>query len=252
MKSILLIDDDKFVTTLYKAKLESEGFAADAAHSGSEALQKLDQNRPDLIVLDLNMPGITGVELLKSIRAVPLLRHIPVIVFSSGYIKTLVDEATQLGIYKFFAKAQCPPKILISEIKELLSREPTTASFLAADAAAAPESLTTDDLPALLEQFTASTDPSTLHTVLVKIYKASRNLINRALEATDGTVQGQLGRALEKLIEDLYAHPEHITDSTKHTLAAGLQKLGRIDAEKAKPTLESELALKDLLRSLEE
>lgn len=252
MKSILLIDDDKFVTTLYKAKLESEGFAVDAAHSGIEALQKLEQNRPDLIVLDLNMPGITGVELLKSIRAVPLLRHIPVIVFSSGYIRTLVDEATQLGIYKFFAKAQCPPKILISEIKELLSKEPTTASFLAADAAALSEELTPGDLPSLSDQFTASADPSTLHTVLVKIYKASRDYINRALEANDGTVQGQLGRALEKLFDDLYAHPEHITESTKHTLSAGLQKLGRLDAEKSKPALESELALKGLLKSLEE
>ncbi|MBV5344064.1 MAG: hypothetical protein JZU63_00225, partial [Rhodoferax sp.] len=114
------------------------------------------------------------------------------------------------------------------------------------------EDLTPGDLPSLSDQFTASADPSTLHTVLVKIYKASRDYINRALEANDGTVQGQLGRALEKLFDGLYAHPEHITESTKHTLSAGLQKLGRLDAEKSKPALESELALKGLLKSLEE
>ncbi len=252
MKSILLIDDDQFVTTLYKAKLQSEGFEVNAAHSGNEALEKLEQSRPDVIVLDLNMPGITGAELLRAIRAVPLWQHIPVIVFSSGYIRSLVEEATQLGVHKFFAKAQCPPKMLISEIKELFSKMASTESHLPADAAALPVALTTDDLPALLELFTASEEPAMLHAVLLKIYKASRDHISRALEANDGTVQGQLGHALEKLFEDLYAHPEHITSSTKHTLAAGLQKLGRIDAEKAKPALESELALKGLLRSLED
>jgi len=252
MKSILLIDDDQFVTTLYKAKLQSEGFAVDAANNGNEALEKISQSRPDVIVLDLNMPGITGVELLKSIRAVPLWLHIPVIVFSSGYIRSLAEEAAKLGIHKFFAKAQCPPKMLISEIKELLSKAESNTSHLPDDAAGDPANPSADDIPALLELFSTSGETSMLHATLLKIYKASRNHITRALEANDGTVQGQLGRALEKLIEDLYAHPEHITDSTKHTLAAGLQKLIRIDAEKAKPALESELALKGLLRSLED
>lgn len=252
MKSILLIDDDQFVTTLYKAKLQSEGFAVDAANNGNEALEKIGQSRPDVIVLDLNMPGITGVELLKSIRAVPLWKHIPVIVFSSGYIRSLAEEAAKLGVHKFFAKAQCPPKMLISEIKELLSKAESNTSHLPADADAAPGNPSADDIPALLELFSSPAEPAMLHATLLKIYKASRNHINRALEANDGTVQGQLGRALEKLIEDLYAHPEHTTDSTKHTLAAGLQKLIRIDAEKAKPALESELALKGLLRSLED
>jgi hypothetical protein len=173
-------------------------------------------------------------------------------VFSSGYIRTLVEEASKLGVYKMFTKAQCPPKMLISEIKELLSREPTIASFLAADAAAIPENLTADDLPTLLMMFISSEESATLHGVLQKIYKASRQHITRALEANDGTVQGQLSRALEKLIEDLYAHPEHVTESTKHTLAAGLHKLVRVEEEKSKPALESEMALKDILRSLEE
>jgi CheY-like chemotaxis protein len=251
MKSVLLIDDDQFVTTLYKAKLQSEGLAVDAAHSGTEALTKLEQNRPDIIVLDLNMPGVTGADLLKSIRAVPLWKHIPVIVFSSGYIRALVEEATQLGIHKFFAKAQCPPKMLIAEIKELLNKLDSTESHLPADAAAIPDELTISDIPALVEHFATLEDPAKLHEMLLKIYKASRPCISRAMDATDGTVQGQLGRVLSKLFEDLYDHPEHITASTKQTLAAGLQKLCKIEEEKAKPALESELALKDLLRSLE-
>jgi CheY-like chemotaxis protein len=252
MKSILFIDDDQFVTTLYKAKLQSEGFAADTAHSGSEALEKLGRNCPDLVVLDLNMPGTNGVEVLRSIRGIPQLQHIPVIVFSSGYVQTLVSEAAQLGIHKFLTKAQCPPKMLIAEIKELLSQTAAPASALAADAAAAPGNPSVADLPALLRLFLAAENTAVQHTALLKVYKASRLYISRALEANDGTVQGQLGRALEKLFEDLYTHPEHITGSTKHTLAAGLQKLCLIEEDKPNPALESELALKDILRSLEE
>jgi CheY-like chemotaxis protein len=248
MKSILLIDDDLFVTTLYAAKLQSEGFAVDTAHSGNEAIEKIEKHSPDVIILDLNMPGISGVELLRAIRAVPLFHHIPVIIFSSGYIRTLVDEATQLGVYRILAKSQCSPKMLISEVKELLNRLPTTAALLATDAVALPENLTTDNIPALLELFASSKDPVTLHTMMLKIYKASRIHVSRALEVSEGTPQGQLGRALEKLIEDLYSHPEHVTESTKQTLSAGIQKLIQIETN---PARESETALKDILRSLE-
>jgi CheY-like chemotaxis protein len=251
MKSILLIDDDKFVTTLYAAKLQSEGFAVDTAHSGNEAIEKLEKNRPDIIILDLNMPGISGVELLRAIRAVPLFQHVPVIIFSSAYIRTLVDEAAQLGVNKILAKSQCPPKMLIAEVKKILDRVPATEAFLTADAIALPENPTVDEIPALLEKFAASEEASLLHNVLLKIYKASLIHINKALKENESTVQGQLGRALEKLIEDLYVNPGHITSSTKQTLVAGLQKLGQVYAEKPKPALESEQTLKDLLRSLE-
>ena len=251
MKSILLIDDDKFVTTLYAAKLQSEGFVVDTAHSGEDAIEKLEKNCPDMIVLDLNMPGISGVELLRAIRAVPLFQQVPVIIFSSGYIRSLVDEAKTLGINKILAKSQCPPKMLIAEVKAILGWEPAPVAVLPDDAAALAESPTTDDLPTLLELFVSSKESSVMHGLLLRIYKASLQHINRALAESDSTVQGQLGRALEKLIADLYAHPEHITESTKQTLVAGLQKLNRIYTEKPKTTLDSELALKDLLRSLE-
>ncbi len=251
MKSILFIDDDQFVTTLYKAKLQNEGFSVDTAHSANEAFEHLERKRPDIIILDLNMPGINGVVVLKTIRSVPQLQHIPVIIFSSGYVKALVDEAAQLGIYKFFAKAQCPPKTLISAVTEILSKMAIPASALVADTDAASGSLTTDDLPALLYLFVASENQAEQRSTLLKIYKASRNCINKALAANESTAQGKLSRVVEKLFEDLYAHPEHITASTKHTLAAGLQKLSDIEAESARPVLDSELALKNILRTLE-
>ena len=250
MKSILLIDDDRFVTALYQGRLQSEGFSVNTANSGKEALDKLSQNCPDVIVLDLNMPGITGAALLKSIRDVPQWRQIPVIVFSSGYIKSLVEEATKLGIHKFFAKAQCPPKMLISEIKTLLSQPRATASFPTADVL--PENPTVDDLPALLHLFSASVDSALLHTALLKIYQAVYPCLQTAMALDENTAQGKLGRMLEELFGALHANPEHITATTKQTLIAGLQKLDGLKEVTVKPETDPELALRDFLRSLEE
>ncbi len=251
MKLILFIDDDQFVTTLYKAKLQNEGFAVDVAHSANEAFEKLGQALPDVIVLDLNMPETNGVKILRSIRSVPQVQHIPVIIFSSGYIQALVVEATQLGIHKFFAKAQCPPKVLITEIKDLLSRPAIPISALVADVSALNE-IPSADIPALLDLFAASEASDMQHAVLAKLYKASLRLIKEAVAADKNTIQGKLGRALEKLFEDLYTHAEHITASTKQTLTAALQKLIKIEADKNNPALESERALKGLLRTFEE
>jgi len=250
MKSILFIDDDQFVTALYRTKLQSEGFSMDIAHSGAEALAKLEKNRPDIIILDLNMPGITGVEVLKLIRANLRLQHIPVIIFSNGYVRSLTEEASKLGIQKIFVKAQCPPKILITEIKELLSRDIKPVSDLVIDTADMPE-ITAAETPALISLFASSEDPDTLRDLLKKTYKATSRIITEAAKSAETTLEGKLGRALEKLFEDLYAHPEHITASTKQTLTTALQKLLQIESEKANKALDSEQALKDLLKTLE-
>jgi CheY-like chemotaxis protein len=254
MKQILIIDDDPFVTTLYKTKLQSEGFLVDTAHNGMEALGKLDQGfSPDVIILDLNMPEMNGVEVLQSIRNAPKFRQIPIVVFSSGYVRTLVEKVSQLGVNKFLTKAQCPPNVLISEIKELLSQKPSApVSALAADAAATPGNPVVADIPALLQMFISAQVPSMQHTVLLRIYKASRKYLCKAIEEGAHTMEGKLGRILETLIEDLYAHPEQITDSTKHTLEAGFKKLEQLEKNKVNPVQKSEQALKDLLQSGED
>ena len=122
MTSILFIDDDQFVTTLYKGVLQSEGFVVDTAHTGTEALEKLDQTTPDLIILDLNIPDFNGAEILRLVRSTQHLIHIPVIIFSSGYIQKLVVDVKELGVSKILTKAQCPPGRLLSEVKEILER----------------------------------------------------------------------------------------------------------------------------------
>ena len=81
MKKILVVDDEENIRFLYKEELEEEGFIVELAKSGEEALEKLALFRPDLITLDIRMPGIGGIEALKRIRE--LNRDLPIILCSA-------------------------------------------------------------------------------------------------------------------------------------------------------------------------
>lgn len=124
MKTILTVDDDQFITSMYKSRLRQEGYNAVSANTAEEALAMLENGRPDLIMLDLNLPGTNGAELLRAIRARPETEKTPVVVLSHGYVQHLVDEVFELGILKLFPKATCPPNKVVAELKELLSSLP--------------------------------------------------------------------------------------------------------------------------------
>jgi two-component system response regulator (stage 0 sporulation protein F) len=68
MKRILVVDDEESIRLLYKEELEEEGFVVEVARDGGEALRQLLLFKPDLITLDIKMPGMNGIETLKRIR----------------------------------------------------------------------------------------------------------------------------------------------------------------------------------------
>jgi CheY-like chemotaxis protein len=81
MKKILVVDDEENIRFLYKEELEEEGFAIELAKNGEEALEKLRLFRPDLITLDIKMPGMDGLETLKRIRETE--RDLPIVLCSA-------------------------------------------------------------------------------------------------------------------------------------------------------------------------
>ena len=68
MKKILLVDDEEGIHLLYRSELEEEGYTVHSALSGEEALQKIQIDSPDLVILDINMPGMNGIEVLRQIK----------------------------------------------------------------------------------------------------------------------------------------------------------------------------------------
>jgi len=70
MKKILLVDDEESIHLLYRAELEEEGYNVHSALGGEDALQKLKIVSPDLVILDINMPGMNGIEVLRQIKEI--------------------------------------------------------------------------------------------------------------------------------------------------------------------------------------
>jgi len=91
MKRIMVVDDEENIRFLYKEELEEEGFLVELAENGQEALEKLPFFKPDLITLDIKMPGMDGIETLKRIRETE--RDLP-IVMCTAYGEYKQDLAT--------------------------------------------------------------------------------------------------------------------------------------------------------------
>jgi CheY-like chemotaxis protein len=116
---ILLVDDDLQVVKFLKKTLEAGGYAVTATTSGQEALTRLRQEPPDLLIHDLNMPEPDGFDLLKIARSeFPYLRVLAI----SGYLKgALLDAAKIVGATATLEKPLTAEKLL-SKVREMLGR----------------------------------------------------------------------------------------------------------------------------------
>lgn len=115
MKHILVVDDEKHICELYQSELEDEGYAVTLAHSGKEALEAVERNPPDLIVLDIQMPGMDGIETLEKILGRD--KGIPVIL-NTAY-SHYKDDFTTWGADAYIVKSSDTSK-LKQEVKRLL------------------------------------------------------------------------------------------------------------------------------------
>jgi two-component system cell cycle response regulator DivK len=123
---VLIVDDDSILATLYRIMLQNAGYQVEVADSGESGLFKISLSQPDLVVLDLMLGDMNGVEVLKVLRGNPATKKLPVIVFSSVFLGGLVEEAKAAGATKYLHKTSCSPSRLIDEIQVLLEPEGAT------------------------------------------------------------------------------------------------------------------------------
>ncbi len=250
MKKVFFVDDDVFVTRLYENLLNTKGIQTVVINSGEEAIRRLPGEIPDLVVLDLHMPCVNGVDVLRFIRGHEALKNLPVIVFSNGYVKELVEEVGTLGAKNIFAKLQCKPKQLVEEIEGVLAGQADSAEMERdSELDVASRHLTKvlkGELPRFIELLDTDPRPQARRVCLVHINKIMHDAFQCALAADETLPRGQLGRMLKTLLNDLYNHPGHVSDSTTQTLTQGLNKLVAL-CEEARGKLNSETALKDML-----
>jgi len=123
MKKILLVEDDPFLIDIYTSKLEKECFSVKISESGEDCLKKINQEKPDLILLDILLPKIDGWEILKKIKSDKKLKNIKIIILSNLYQKEDIEKGLSLGADKYLIKANYDPKEVIEEIKKILNKK---------------------------------------------------------------------------------------------------------------------------------
>ena len=119
-KKILIVEDDRFLRELMAKKLAAEGFDVKEAVDGEDGIKKAKEEKPNLILLDLILPGIDGFEVLSRIKEDPSLEVIPVIILSNLGQREDVERGLKLGADDYLVKAKFTPSEIISKIKALL------------------------------------------------------------------------------------------------------------------------------------
>ena len=122
MAKILLVDDDSLLVRMYQKKLQNDGFTVAVAADGATALQQVPDFKPDLIVLDIMMPKMNGLEVLAKLKEQKSTEKIPVILLTNvGASDEDIERGLDLGAVAYLVKAGNRPKAVVGKIKEILA-----------------------------------------------------------------------------------------------------------------------------------
>ena len=122
MASILVVDDEPDIVRVVVRILEALDHQVDTAHDGAEALAKVHAAHPDVIILDLNLPGMNGFEVCERLRSDPSTRAIPIVMMTAAYVS--IDDARRgqtSGADEYVVKPFLR-EVLIHNVERLLSR----------------------------------------------------------------------------------------------------------------------------------
>jgi DNA-binding response OmpR family regulator len=125
--SIMMVDDDPGVLKLYGLFFELNGYRLLKARDGRSGLVMLDHETPDLFILDVMMPEMSGIEFCQHVRARPETAHVPVLMLSAWGDQKIVDEAFAAGATGYLSKPM-EPKELEAKVRELLGQAALSAA----------------------------------------------------------------------------------------------------------------------------
>ncbi len=121
-KKIMWVEDDAFLSEIIARKLATQGCTLYHAGSGEEALPLLEKTNPDIILLDIMLPGMDGFEILRRVKEMPSAKAIPVLLLSNLGQKSDVEKGEKLGAEQFLIKATVSLDEIIAEIKKVIEK----------------------------------------------------------------------------------------------------------------------------------
>lgn len=254
MKKVLIIEDDQIVANIYRNKFNLEGFKVEVALDGEAGLATAREFVPDAILLDLMLPKLSGIELMRELRKLPEFAKTPFIVFSNTYLTNIIKEAWNAGATKCLSKSSCSPKHVVDAIRSSLSAtgpantaapsaSPTAATPEPAPATAAATESSDEALQGDLRRELVTGLPATIvalraaHQSLVKAtsddarIKPLQDMYRRVHGLTGNAglaglpIIAQMADAFEALLKELAEKPANINASTLRTVASAIDFL---------------------------
>lgn len=233
-RRILLVDDDPFIISLYVSKLKRAGLEVEAVPNGEEALRRLEAVRPDLVILDLNMPKLNGIEVLKQIRNTPALESLPVLVLTNVCSDSVMRETWEARPTRYLIKRETPPNVVIDEVLALLKSAapaPGIAAAPAASTAARPSAETATETPwrpeimARAGEVLDARSTEGFRSALTDFRSLVEPFLQRCRQQSAGSFAVLFADTLDALMTELLGHPENVTPSLLRAFEMGVERL---------------------------
>jgi len=121
-KKVLIVEDDSFVAEVYSTKLLEMGHEVQIAQNGEEGLTLVEKGKPDLILLDILMPVMGGIEMLEALKKKAEWKNIPVILLTNVGEKESIQRVRNLGVQNYIIKSHFTPAEVIEKIEAILGK----------------------------------------------------------------------------------------------------------------------------------
>lgn len=131
-KKIFILEDEAILRDALMQKLHKEGFDVSSAADGAEGLRSITEEKPDLVLLDVMLPGMDGFAVLEHLRADPRTRDIAVIIISNSGQPVEIERALKLGVKDYLIKAQFDPAEVIEKVGKVFGMRLAAAGVSAA------------------------------------------------------------------------------------------------------------------------
>jgi CheY-like chemotaxis protein len=131
MKKILIAEDDFFIRDIYSKVFSASGYQVEVAVDGEETLEKIKNQQYDLIILDIMMPKLTGLDVLRQLRVMLApIKDTPVFILSNLGQQNIIEEAFKIGMDGYMIKSQMTPQQIVEEINTYFSNKTDTPQVI--------------------------------------------------------------------------------------------------------------------------
>ncbi len=123
MGKLLIIEDEDFIRDLYKRQFEKAGFLVDGYGNGKEGLQAAITNKYDVLLLDIMLPDVNGIEVLRQVKQSAAAKDMPVIMLTNLGQDAIIKEGFKIGATGYLIKASFTPDQVVQEVNNILAQQ---------------------------------------------------------------------------------------------------------------------------------